>query len=715
MEKQTIMTFSQSLDYKKSCVSAYVSAGFPIFPCCGLGSPRPKKPAVDGWKDWAYSEYVNSNDLPNIYGITLSDEDLILDFDPKRGEDQLTLLWQSLNLPPVDTFAVKTGGGGFHIYYKKPAHLKLKAFAPGFGAVEVKSYGKFVVGAGSAHEYGEQYKAVMHNPKHIVPAPKALLDFLEDTGRDASKIGVESDDEATKERFRIFCRHHRPAVEGQGGDITTWNVAVQGREFGLSRDAVFSIMFEIYNPRCAPPWTNSDLRDKVNNAYNYAQNPIGTQHPAAELPESIGLPSIHSDGEIKWSRDNKGERKQTLDNVINYFRTSNLLWAPGEPNPLFGLISYNLFSNEIEFNRPAPWHINGVGGRYWQDSDSIMLKLWVAEHTHFTAHTSVFNEAVVAASLMHPVDPPKAWLNSLQWDGRPRLDTWLHRYMGAKDDPYTRTIGRCTLMAFVARQFSPGAKFDHMLILEGEQGTGKTEAVKILGGYYDESQKWYADIQIDPSAKDTVQGLQGVGIAEASELEFNNKHDVAGIRRFLTITTDKIRLPFHKTFSHLPRRSIFIGTFNPEHGSGYLKDKTGNRRFWPVYTNRIDRDALLRDRGQLFAEACARYKAGEQFHITDANVQALAKAEQNKRVDGDPWDEVLENWLATCPEDTVITTEHLATHVLFMPMSRVTEREVKRLRQAMGSMGYELVSKYSKEHRKTIRQWVIDPIRKYGL
>jgi predicted P-loop ATPase len=618
---------------------------------------------------------------------------------------------------PIDTFTVRTGGGGYHIYFKKPPGVKLKAFAPGFGAVEVKSKGKFVIGAGSAHECGDQYKTEIHGPHHVIPAPKALLEFLTDNGRDLNKVGVESDDEATKERFRIFCRHHRPATEGQNGDITTWNVAVQGREFGLSRDAVFAIMLEIYNPKCVPPWSNSDLRDKVNNAYNYAQNPIGTQHPAAELPESVGLPSIHSDGEIKWSRDRSGERKPTLDNAINYFRTSCLLWAPEQENPLFGLVSYNRFSHEIEFNRPAPWHAYGIGGRYWEDSDTIMLKLWVSEHSHFSAPTAIFNEAVVAAALMHPIDPPKTWLDSLQWDGKSRLDRWLTVYLGAPDNKYTNTIGRCTLIAAVARQYNPGSKFDHMLILEGEQGTGKTEAVKILGGFYEEKQRWYADVQIDPGAKDTIQGLQGVWFAEASELEFTSKHDVAAVRRFLTIAEDKVRLPFHRTFSHLPRRSIYIGTFNPEPGAGYLKDKTGNRRFWPVTTNKIDRSALIRDRNQIMAEAVARYKSGEPFHITDGAVIEMAKIEQSKRVDGDPWEDVIENWVAMLDPTTdfSLTTEALAAGALCLSPSRLGEKETKRIRQILIGMGYELVPKYCKTQKKTIRQWVIDPIKKYGL
>jgi putative DNA primase/helicase len=178
-----------------------------------------------------------------------------------------------------------------------------------------------------------------------------------------------------------------------------------------------------------------------------------------------------------------------------------------------------------------------------------------------------------------------------------------------------------------------------MPVLEGEQGTGKSTALRYLFG-----DRFFIDHLPDFHSKDSFQQLQGAWCVEVAELSALTKADVKDVKQFLSRLVDKFRPPFGRLPIQVPRRSVFWGTVNPEEG-GYLRDPTGARRFWPIETTVIDTDAILRDRDQLWAEAVAAFIAGEKWHLDDDDDIADAKAEQAKRREVHPWEPVLEAWL----------------------------------------------------------------------
>jgi hypothetical protein len=223
----------------------------------------------------------------------------------------------------------------------------------------------------------------------------------------------------------------------------------------------------------------------------------------------------------------------------------------------------------------------------------------------------------------HPV---RDYLDTLEWDGQKRLDTWLHTYGQAEDNDYTRAIGRLVLVAAVRRARHPGSKFDEMLILEGEQGVQKSSALRALCP----SQEWFTDdMPLHGDSKRAIESTSGKWIVEAGELRGMSKADVANLKGFLSRAIDEARMAFGREVRIAPRQYIIIGTTND---AQYLHDPTGLRRFWPVAIIHFDVEAILRDRDQLWAEA-AHYEAqGESIRLAPVYYAIAAKEQEERRV-----------------------------------------------------------------------------------
>ena len=231
------------------------------------------------------------------------------------------------------------------------------------------------------------------------------------------------------------------------------------------------------------------------------------------------------------------------------------------------------------------------------------------------------------------------WLESLQWDQIPRLDSWLIEYCGATENAFTREAGRCWLLAAVLRAFTPGSKFDHCLVLEGPQGIGKSTALSILSnGWFNELNKF--------DGKDAVEALESTWIVELCELDGMKKADIEGVKRFLTTQRDKYRPAYGRHVVDLPRSCVFAGTTNED---SYLRDPTGNRRFWPIKCSKIEIEKLRKDRDVLIAEAVVRYRNGEKL-LMHQEASQQATVEQEQRYTGDAWDAPIAEYISTKQE-----------------------------------------------------------------
>ena len=221
---------------------------------------------------------------------------------------------------------------------------------------------------------------------------------------------------------------------------------------------------------------------------------------------------------------------------------------------------------------------------YLEDKHESFLLYYLTTKLNAKVSKAEMGDALNVISHRHILNPVKDWLNSIEplWDKVPRLGTWLHRYAGADFNEYTGTVGKIALTAAVARIYEPGIKFDSILILEGAQGTFKSTLVETLGG------SWYLDMSLKDSDKDIIDELRGCWIVEMSELSGFNKKEVDWLKGFLSRKVDRCRLSYGRRSQDFPRQVVFIGTMNPSGDNSYLRDDTGNRRFWPVSCGKID-------------------------------------------------------------------------------------------------------------------------------
>jgi hypothetical protein len=249
----------------------------------------------------------------------------------------------------------------------------------------------------------------------------------------------------------------------------------------------------------------------------------------------------------------------------------------------------------------------------------------------------VVSRAVGAVARELRIHPVRDWLDTLRWDDTPRIATLTSAYLGAEPTALHHTIGALWLISAVARIYRPGVKADHMLILEGPQGARKSTAIKVLAG-----EDCFTDELPELGSKDAALHMQGIWIVEIAELDAIGRADVSRIKAFLTRTTDRFRPPYGRYTVEVPRQCVFAGSVNPD---TYLRDETGNRRFWPLRCGTIDIAALARDRDQLWAEAVYRFREGAIWWIDDPALLADAREAQDRRYQSDAWDARIDRWL----------------------------------------------------------------------
>lgn len=331
--------------------------------------------------------------------------------------------------------------------------------------------------------------------------------------------------------------------------------------------------------------------------------------------------------------DRKGNIQGTIDNIV--------LILENDPR-LKGCIAWDEFEQRAVARRRLPWRgIGGKQGRYLKDTDDDNLAHYL-ERTYGIGSTKI-PTALGVIYERHRFHPVRAYLNALEWDGVPRVEGLLRRYIGAEDSPFNRTIMRKVMAAAVARVFSPGCKFDYMLVLiTPEQGRKKSTLIRALG------RQWYSDSFSTVQGKEAFEQLQGVWIVEAAELSSLKRAEVETVKHYISKQEDRYRVAYGRRLENFPRQCIFIGTGNEVH---FIQDHTGGRRFWPVVGDLFPRQADPEKIGaeeinQIWAEAVTYYRAGEKLYLNDA-MEEEAKALQLEHTTVDARTDLIEAYLNT--------------------------------------------------------------------
>lgn len=288
------------------------------------------------------------------------------------------------------------------------------------------------------------------------------------------------------------------------------------------------------------------------------------------------------------------------------------------------------------------------------------------------AHQAVDIRA--AECSFHPV---RAYLNSMVWDGKPRISSLFSSYFGSAPTDYTAAIGAMFMVGMVARIFEPGCKADHMVVIEGAQGAMKSTACRILGGDF------FSDNLPDVAAgKDVSQHIRGKWLIEVSEMHAMNRAETTLLKAFITRQVERYRPSYGRKEVIEPRQCVFIGTTNK---STYLRDETGGRRFWPIKAGTIDVKALVRDRDQLFAEAVHSYRDGAGWWPDKDFERDHIAPEQAARYEADVWEDNIAEYLKT---NTKVTVGQIAKEALHIETPRIGRAEQNRIVAAMERIGW---------------------------
>lgn len=276
--------------------------------------------------------------------------------------------------------------------------------------------------------------------------------------------------------------------------------------------------------------------------------------------------NISADDDIDWvlklTRDGNGHIEKTIANVTLVLENDPLLK---------GKIVTDEFASCGMTTGGLPWDLHG-GKRRWKDVDYAGYYRYMETFYGLTGREKLDNGLLIVSS-QNKINDVKEYLQGLKWDGKRRVDTLLRDYLGAEDNEYTRAVMRKSLCAAVARAVVGGVKYDYMPIFTGPQGIRKSTFLSILG------KDWFSDSLTTFEGKEAAELIQGTWINEVGELTAMTKQETSAVKQFLSKTHDIYRAAYGRTTGKYPRRCVFFGTSND---TEFLKDSTGNRRFWPV-------------------------------------------------------------------------------------------------------------------------------------
>ena len=637
-----------------------------------------KRPLLAGWLRMPAltdAEVAAHLDRKMNVGARLRDDQLVIDADPRSyvgGVNSLDKLVAEFRLPYAPK--VETGGGGYHIYLRKPKGMRLRDRLDGYPGVEFKIWGRQVVVPPSIHPNGRRYEwDLLLDPDMAVPnAPDALLDQL----RRPPRASVVPDGTLTSEKLRVLldgldardfdsndkwlplamaCHH---ATAGEGIDVfLDW--CATDPEYA-DRSAQVRARWESFSTDKAVAVSIRTLYKALHDAgrgdlVEFAER----SDPVADFPPYDGPIEVRRPAFLK-----KGDRiEANYRNVLRAIEAGNLE------------VGFDVIAQRASLRAEhLPW-VTDVG-RELNDDLIRIVREWVMHQFGFEPGREDLSDVLLAMATKNPFNPIVDYLDALEWDRTERVDALFPRYFGAADGAYERAVGRKLMVAAVRRARQPGAKFDTVPILEGKQGTGKTSALRILGG------PWHSDAELGRvDGKDAPAVLQGVWIMELGELTAMNKGEVELLKAFVSRCEDRYRTPYDRHPKTHPRRCVFVGTTN---SASYLRDQTGNRRYLPVATTRIDLEGLKRDRDQLWAEANAIEATGEDLTLPQ-DLWAAATERQGDRLVEDPWLDLLRSYLVGQKR---ISSKELFEAVLDLPYGRQSQTEAKRLSGLMPQLGY---------------------------
>jgi predicted P-loop ATPase len=287
---------------------------------------------------------------------------------------------------------------------------------------------------------------------------------------------------------------------------------------------------------------------------------------------------------------------------------------------------FNTFSQEVRY-----------GDRLYKDSDSTTIRIRVGDLYGWEPTKALTDEVALTVASKHGRNPLQDWLRGIRWDGKKRIDNFLTQALGVEDGVLNRKLSRCFFIQLVARALEPGCKADTVLVLVGQkQGTKKSTALETIAG-----KEYFSDSPLEIGNRRAFVQMQKVWLYEFAEFDSVARSETSSVKAFLTSKTDDYVPPYGRFSMSVPRHTLFCGTVNHVE---FLKDSTGNRRFWPVTIGAIDIPFIAENRSQLLGEAVAAFMSGEQWWLPEGAEDAMQER-TSEHLHQDPWTPQVLSWV----------------------------------------------------------------------
>ena len=657
----------------------YARMGWPVVCCAG------KNPNVLGndWYDKATSDentirrwYANLERADNV-GVLTGVVSWVLDFDRKHGGLESLEDLESKHGRLSDTLQAVTGDSGKHFHFAMPGDFIPHSIPQGklWKGVEVKAWHSFVVLPPSVHpDTGKTYEwdgiAEVENTP-ILLAPDWLIQIVKQGGLQAKSL-------SGAEPINAVIPHGTQ-------HLTLVSLAGSMRDRGMNADEIFAALCAVNSNRCERPGPEDNLRKIAESFMKYAPgkskiavSQMARQHQSEVVTTVIQEGKPFADPAYKQPGGKLMLDSKARPESSEYNAQKALEYAPH----WHGKLAYDEFTLKVhagetlcEGRIPA--------GQEIRDNDIFTIMCHMQGMDDIKVSKSAVFDAVVNVAMANGSHPVRNYLNSLEWDGVERCSHFLNRYMGSEQSYYASAIGRKWLISAVVRIMRPnrnGQKVDTCLILEGDQGTLKSTAIKALT-----SADWFSDNLPDINNKDTLLGLRGKWIVEIAEIDRIFVKESSDIKQFMSRQVDTFRPPYGRVACDFAREFVFVGTTNHE---DYLKDETGGRRFWPIVAGAaVDVEAILSDRDQIWAEAVWLLNHGEEWWLTDPKLIEESKRRQRERYEGDPWDEAVNKFCSHIEDGEAIFVEDILTGPIGRRLADLTKQDRNRVSRILKSMG----------------------------
>jgi len=663
---------------------------------------------------------------------------VVLDLDGPEGQALIKAVARG-DLPR--TLTVKTGRpGGFHCYY---AGSGVPSSQVKGEHLDVRGSTGYVLAPGCVHENGSIYTIVVDSP--VAPVPLWVGPWVRSRGKGVVPITVNQPSIETRPHLRAAAGGAaslaaRALGALQGAEAQPWSPEAETRLRSMlaavPADIDGETWFKIGAALCDLHWTHpsTSTQDEQDVGFELWDAWSKTsQGKGAGNGEYRGRADLAKRWQGFQNKNYTGLRvtvgficaeakrwgwTENLTSDTNNVNHSQANGVATLPAPIFSSTPRIVFPDVNKAGRPlatcrnARLAIRGlgvtcahdafrdrctIGGHSLEDwagelTDNAVhvLRVAIEQRYRFDPGSLSTHDAAVQECLAASSDPVLDYLDSLTWDRRARLATWLSVYLGAADTAFNRAVGPLVLVAAVRRAREPGCKFDQITVLEGPEGTLKSSAVRLLAG------EWFSDQTLLGLGDQREQeAVSGVWLYEIADLAGHKKWEVERMKAFASRTHDRARPAYGRRRVDQPRRCIFFGTTNNE---TYLQSQTGNRRFWPIRCGRIDLEGLRRDRDQLWAEAGVLEEQGIALELPPA-LWGSAAALQEERRDQDPWDDILVDTEKTSwaklekrmdgGMEWRIATRAALEHVLGLGAEKQSDVAAKRLVFSLRRLGWD--------------------------